>query len=97
PPDVFVRVVFTATPNTLPDYLVEIDEQTAAQHPVDLLLPTRIAAHQALERAGLVRRVMVDVESRMSAPPLHDEIDKVFEHAPLVFPSQRPIGVIGVG
>ena len=45
----------------------QVDEDAAAQQPVDLVLARGVPAHQPLERGRLVRRVVVDVHLRDSA------------------------------
>ena len=42
---------------------MEVDEDAAAQQPVDLVLAGRVAAHQALDGSGLVGAVVVDMEA----------------------------------
>ena len=73
------RVTFDARTQAVANDLVQIDEQLGAQHPIDFFLAGRIAAHQALQRRRLVRRVVVDVQIGKSRPSLHDEIDKLLE------------------
>ena len=73
--------------------LIEIDEQPGAEHPVDLFLARRIAAHQALQGRRLVGRVVVDVQAGKLRPPRHDEIDERLEGALLVGARERPVAL----
>ena len=51
---------------------MEVNEDAAAQQPVDLVLAGRVAAHQALDGGGLIGAVVVDVEAGVLLPARHD-------------------------
>ena len=63
----------------LPHDLVEVHEDVAPKQPVDLILARVVAAHELLEVAGLVRRVVVDVELRVRCQAVHDHVDAALE------------------
>ena len=88
------RIAFDARAQTMAHDLIEIDEEAGAEHPVDLLLARRIAAHQALQGRRLVRGVVVDVQAGELRPPRHHEIDEPLEGALLVGAGERPVALI---
>ncbi len=63
----------------LADDLEQVNEDAAAEEVVDLVLARAVPAHEALERGGLVARVVVDVQARVALEPLVDEVDEVLE------------------
>ena len=74
--------------------LIEIDEQAGAEHPVDLLLARRVAAHQPLQGRRLVWGIVIDVQVRELRPPRHDEIDECLEGALLVGAGESPVALV---
>ena len=73
---------------------MQVDEDAAAQQPVDVVLAGRVAAHQALDRGGLVGAVVVDVEAGVLLPARHDGVDEALEHALLPRRLERPRRVV---
>ena len=88
------RVALDRGPHPLSDHAVEVDEDPAAQQPVDLVLAGRVAAHQALGGGGLVGAVVVDVEPGMLLPPRHDAVDEALERRFLARRVEGPVGVV---
>jgi hypothetical protein len=68
----------------------QIDEQAGPKHPVDFLFPRCVPPHEPLQRSGLVRSEMVNVQARMLPPAIHDPIDELFEIALLCLARKRP-------
>ena len=90
----FDRIALDTSAQTVPHDLIQIDEQTGAEHPVDLFLACRIAAHQALQGRRLVWGVMIDMQTGELRPPCHDEIDELLEGALFVGARERPVTFI---
>src|SRR3954452_21750875 len=84
-------------PQPLAHDLEEVDEDAPAQEVVDLVLARAIPAHQALERGGLVARVVVDVRARVAGEPLVDEVDEVLERLLHGGAVVRPEGAVAFG
>ena len=82
--DLLDRVRLDRRLERLADDPVQVDQDVAAQDPIDLVLPCAVAAHQALEGRRLVRRVVVDVHGRLAREPLDDEVDERLEHGLLL-------------
>src|SRR5206468_11355673 len=61
----------------------------AARKVVELLLAGRVRAGAAFQRGGLVMGVVVNVEVRPTAEPLHDQVDELLESA-LLFRTVSP-------
>src|SRR3990172_9323508 len=75
------RVALDAGPPPLPHGAEKINQDTAAQQPVDLVLTRSVATHQALQRGRLVWRVVVDVHGGVAIQPRDDEVHQLFERA----------------
>ena len=88
------RVALDRCTQPLPDHAVEVNEDAAAQQPVDLVLAGRVAAHQALDGGGLVGAVVVDVKAGVLLPARHDNVDEALEHAPFARLVERPRRVV---
>src|SRR5436190_21276483 len=78
----------------LPDDLEQVNEHAAAQEVVDLVLARTVFAHQALERRGLVTRVVIDVQVRILCAAHTNEVDEVFERLLLLRAIVRPESAI---
>ena len=72
----------------LADGSQQVDERASPQEGVDLVLACAVAAHEALERGRLVRRVVVDVQVRVGAEPLADEVHHGLERAPFAIEAE---------
>src|SRR6266478_6593072 len=83
-------VVLDARAERLANDGVEIDEDLAAQETIDLFLARRVAAHEALQRGGLVRGVVIDVHARITREACDHEVDEVLEGRLLGLPIDRP-------
>src|SRR4051812_41911002 len=64
-------IALNAGAQRVPHDRIEVDEQLGAEHPVDLFFPRCIPPHEALERSGLVRREVIDVEAWVLPPTLY--------------------------
>ena len=88
------RVPLDRGAQPLPDHPVQVDEDAAAQQPVDLFLAGGVAAHQALDRGRLVGAVVVDVEARILPPARRDAVDETLERTLLGGFIERPAAVV---
>jgi len=88
------RVLLDAGPQRLANHRVEVDEAAGAQQPVDLRLAGGVAAHQALDRPGLVHSVVIHVHAGVARPALHDHVDQRLEAPALGGAAQSPAAVI---
>ena len=73
------RVRLTRGEERLLDDPVEVDQDLAAQQAVNLSLARAVSAHQALERRGLIGRVVVDVHVGVRVQARDDQVDEVLE------------------
>ena len=93
------RVALDGRPQGLAHRPQQVDERRRTQQVVDLVLARPVAAHQALERGGLVRGVVVDVHRRVGSAALGEEVHDGLEAAPLAVERElagriaRPEGV----
>src|SRR5207253_7423826 len=74
----------------LPDDFEEIDEDSAVQHPVDLLFTNRVLAHQPPQSRYFVVVVMVNVKIREAPPPVVGPSDEALERAFLTLAVMSP-------
>ena len=81
--DLLDRVALEGSAHTLPHRAKQVDEYTCAQQSIHLRLARRIAAHEAAHRRGLVGRVVVDVQLRVSLEAGHHEVDERLERRAL--------------
>ena len=65
--------------DALPDGAKEVHEDALAQQPVHLQLARPVPAHQAAHGRWLVRRVVVDVETRIGLQAADEEVDEGLE------------------
>ena len=63
----------------------QVDEDTAAQQIVDLVLARAEAAHEPFERGDLVGGVVVDVQVGVLAQARMHEVDEPLERLSLAF------------
>ena len=91
---VLERVALDAGAHRLADDGVKIHEQLGPQHAVEFVLARGVAAHQALQRGGLVRCEVIDVEIRKARPPFRNQVDEGFEGRLLLGGSTGPAAVI---
>ena len=112
------RIALHPRPDALPHHPVQVDEHAAPEQVVHLVLTGGEAAHQpadgllagpvqlgeVVDRRRLVVVVVVDVQARVTAAPLGDEVDQFLERALLARPVERPdLGVarpaagVGIG
>ena len=87
------RVALDAGADPLPDDAVEVDEDAAAEQPVDLLLAGRVALGEAREGGLLVRGVVVDVEGGIRVEPGDEEVHQALEGSLLGGEGDEPLGV----
>jgi hypothetical protein len=83
------RVARNARAERLAKHGVEVDEHAAAQEVVDLVLPSPVLTHQALEGGRVVGPVVVDVEARPARQAPAHPVDDLLEGAALA------LGVVG--
>ena len=65
--EVLDRIALDARDQRALDDRVQVDERAPAQQRVELDLARGVAAHQPLERGGLVRREVIDVRAGLRA------------------------------
>ena len=92
--DLLERVRLDRGPDALADDPVEVHEDAAAEQPVDLVLPRRVALHQAFDGAGLVAAVVVDVHRGVPVEAVDDVVDERLEGGPLLPGGVRPEGPV---
>ena len=80
----------------MPDNSEEIDEQLRSEHAVDFFFARCISAHQSLQRAGLVWRVMIDMQIGKVLQTLHHEIDEPHKNLLFIRTCKSPIRRVGL-
>ena len=88
------RIALHARADGLPHHGQQVHEAFAAQQPVELIRPRRVAAHEPLERRGLVGRVVIHVHAGMRGPLRGNEIHYLLERALLFGVVVRPPGAV---
>ena len=78
------RVRLLADPQPLPDHRVQVDEHPGAQQDVQLRLADSVTGGEPLQRRLLIWRVVVDVHTRVAAPPVEDVIDEGLGQRPFL-------------
>src|SRR3546814_7192417 len=84
------RIAFDASANCMSHDAEKIDENLAAQQAVEFGFAGGIAAHEPLERSGLVSAVMVDMEIGISFKARDNEIDECLERRLFCLTIERP-------
>ena len=79
---------------SLPDHLEEVHEHLVAKEHVHRVLAARVAAHEALQRPGLVAPVVVDVETSEPFPALGHQVHEGLEDLALSAAVEGPAVVI---
>ena len=77
------RVALDGRSDSLPHCAIEIDEDTAPQQPVDILLAGPVAPCEPLDGRRFVRGVVVHVQVRIGLQPFCDEVDECLERSAL--------------
>src|SRR5262249_2014601 len=89
-------VAFDACAYAMPDDGVQIHKQSGPQHVIDFVFPSRISAHQPLQRGRLVRGKMIDVEIRKLPQTFNHEVHESFKCCFLSSARESPIGGVAL-
>lgn len=68
----------------LPHDLIQVHEHFAPKQVVQLVLPRRVLGHQLLQRRGLVRRVVIDMQVGPLLETRAQEVDELLERSLLL-------------
>ena len=82
--EVLQRIPLDACPHRLLHNAMQIHKHAGAQHAIQIVFTRGVSAHQSFERDRFVRRVVINVQVRISFSPLHDHIHELFKYAALV-------------
>src|SRR5271166_951674 len=85
------RIALDAGPQARADDAIEVDELFRAQQEIDFLLPARVAAHEAFQRGGFIRGVMIDVQVGMRLQAGDHEVDEALESGLFLVAGKRPV------
>ena len=88
--DLLERIRLDRGAHALADDVEKVDQDLAAEQPVDLVDAGPVALHQALDGAGLVAAVVVDVHLRVRVESIDDQADEPLEGSLLCFLRGRP-------
>ena len=83
-------VAFHAGAQPAAHHTVQVHEQVAAQHPVNLVLARGVATHHPFHRARFVGREVVHVHVGVLLPARHQPIGEPLERPLFLFVVQRP-------